>query len=238
MRSLRAWSFPKTHKEPEIYLGAVGHLRQFIPNYAQIAEPLEKYKTLLLKDSPSLGGPKRKNYSIKRGLSEATQAEKDAFLKLQSILSKGLFLYHQDPKRPLFINVDASKEYGFGAVVYHAREDWAGFRTGDYSVPPPRSKLLPILFLSRQLQGGEVRFHPTDMELACIVWVLRKIKVHVEVSPRTVFYTDHVSNTYIAHQSVQQASMGGYNMRLTLGAVLIRSFPRVEVRYIKGATIT
>ncbi|KZZ87858.1 Chromo domain-like protein [Ascosphaera apis ARSEF 7405] len=82
--------------------------------------------------------------------------------------------------------------------------------------------------------GGEVRFHPTDMELACIVWVLRKIKVYVELSPKTIFYTDHASNTYIAHQSVQQASMGGYNMRLTLGAVLIRSFRNVEVKYIRG----
>lgn len=234
IHSLMAWKFPRNHKELERYLGAVGYLRRYIPRFSQIVKPLEDYKTLLLKDSPSLGGPKRKNYSLRRELLEAGPAEKEAFAQLQAIISKGLFLYHQDVTKPLLVNVDASKEYGFGAMVYQAREDWAGYANNDFSTPPPRSKTLPIMFLSRGLQGGEVRFHPTDMELACIVWVLRKIKVYVELSPKTIFYTDHASNTYIAHQSVQQASMGGYNMRLTLGAVLIRSFRNVEVKYIRG----
>ncbi|KZZ86573.1 Ribonuclease H-like protein [Ascosphaera apis ARSEF 7405] len=238
IRALLAWTFPANHKQLESYLGAVGFLRQFIPGYARIAKPLEDYKTLLLKESPALAGAKRRNFSLKRDLLEATDKERAAFEELQAILKQGLFLHHQDPALPLFINVDASKEYGFGAVLYHARSDWAGYRTQDYSTPPPKSKMLPILFLSRQLQGGELRFHPTDMELACIVWTLRKTKAFVDLSPRTVIYTDHVSNTYLAHQSVQQASMGGYNMRLTLGAILIRSFPNVEVRYIRGADNT
>ncbi|KZZ96408.1 reverse transcriptase [Ascosphaera apis ARSEF 7405] len=215
-------------------VNSLGFLRKYIPRFSQIVQPLEDYKTLLLKGSPSSGGAKRKHYFIRRELTEAGTKELEAFRELQSIISKGLFLHHQDTKKPLLINVDASKEYGFGAMVYQAREDWAGYATSDFSSPPPRTKTCPIMFLSRSLQGGEARFHPTDMELACIVWVLRKIKVYVELSPRTIFYTDHASNTYIAHQSVQQASMGGYNMRLTLGAVLIRSFKNVEVKYIRG----
>lgn len=234
IRSLMAWQFPRNYKELERYVGGVGFLRKYIPRFSQIVQPLEDYKTLLLKGSPSSGGAKRKHYSIRRELTEAGSKELEAFRELQSIISKGLFLHHQDTKKPLLINVDASKEYGFGAMVYQAREDWAGYATSDFSSPPPRTKTCPIMFLSRSLQGGEARFHPTDMELACIVWVLRKIKVYVELSPRTIFYTDHASNTYIAHQSVQQASMGGYNMRLTLGAVLIRSFKNVEVKYIRG----
>lgn len=34
-----------------------------------------------------------------------------------------MFTYYADPARTLFIDVDASKEFGIGAMIYHVKGD-------------------------------------------------------------------------------------------------------------------
>lgn len=51
-------------------------------------------------------------------------------------------------------------------MIYHLKENLA---TGEY---PMRKVVEPILFLSQLLNPVEIRYWPTELELADIVWVL------------------------------------------------------------------
>lgn len=88
-------------------------------------------------------------------------AELDAFHQLQSTFSRPTILTHHDPKRRLYMDLDASKARGFGAMVYNCRDE-----TMD---PPRRSSIEPILFLSKLLNDAEQRYWPTELEVASLV---------------------------------------------------------------------
>ncbi|RFU24802.1 hypothetical protein B7463_g11538, partial [Scytalidium lignicola] len=92
-------------------------------------------------------------YTAGTKITEPTAKEKKAFDILQFILSKPTYLAHLNPNRRLYIDLDASKEYGFGAVAYHVKGD---------EVQDPKDKLYPkrndielILFFSRSLSAAE-----------------------------------------------------------------------------------
>ncbi len=56
-------------------------------------------------------------------INDSSQAELDLFSLIQKAFSESSFLFHFDDKRGLFIDLDASKEGGFGAMVYHVKGD-------------------------------------------------------------------------------------------------------------------
>lgn len=56
---------------------------------------------------------------MKTKLLPPSPAKLAAFLSLQKALSKPTTLVHHDPNKILWINLDASKEFGFGAVVFY-----------------------------------------------------------------------------------------------------------------------
>lgn len=117
---------------------------------------------------------------------------KQAFQNIKDLFADGGFLYYQDPDRPLYINMDESKAFSIGAIVYHIKGD-----------PPPTiaelniniknssedksehtkktlawlkqakqfpsTKVQPILFLSKALTQAERKYSPTKLEIAAIV---------------------------------------------------------------------
>ena len=74
---------------------------------------------------------------------------------------------HFDPSRRLYANVDASKAFGFGVVVYYIKDDDSSSAIADYSdtseapaaairsTYPKKSSIEPIMFLSRRLSLAE-----------------------------------------------------------------------------------
>lgn len=114
LRAISQLKFPRTLSELEHYLGFTGFLRSYIYYYAGVSRPLQDLKTLLLKASPK-EGRQRKTYSSKTKIS-GTDAEIAAFNTLQSLLSRPCILVHFNPNRTLWIDVDASKEFGFGVI--------------------------------------------------------------------------------------------------------------------------
>lgn len=128
-----------------------GWLRNYIAYYAVIAKPLQDRKIAILASSLK-SGDERRNFARKNYLSEPTPVEKTAFKSLQRALSILLFLTYFDKKRVLYINLDASKEFGFGAIVYHIKGQVQA------EAYPTRSQLQPILFLSRLLKDAETRY--------------------------------------------------------------------------------
>lgn len=72
----------------------------------------------MLKSAPLLG-QQQKAYALKTKLSPSSPVELAAFQSLQEALSKLTILIHHDPNKILWINLDTSKEFGFGTVVFH-----------------------------------------------------------------------------------------------------------------------
>lgn len=114
--------FPRTLRSLETYLGLTGYLRQYIPMYAQVVKPLQERKTALNRGmATEAKGNARKAGAIRARIDQPTRAELQAFYQLQSLFSRPTMLCHFDPKKQLFVDLDASKAFGFGAVAYHGK---------------------------------------------------------------------------------------------------------------------
>ena len=182
LQAIQRLSFPQSLTLLETYLGMTGWLRNFIPNHAELARLLQLRKTALLEKAPKAGQP-RQQYARTTRLSDPTKEELASFEAIQKTFTRASFLYHFDEKIALFIDLDASKQNGFGAMVYQLN----GELKGSY---PARSQIRPVLFLSRLLKDAETRYWPTEMELGGIVWVLSKVRHMVETAPKTIIYTE------------------------------------------------
>ena len=95
----------------------------------------------------------------------STAHELASFKTLQDLLLCLLYLVHLDLKCQIFIALDASKKFEFGAIIYYLKGSLA---TGDYLA---RKAVEPILFLNQLFNLAETRYWPTELELVGIVWV-------------------------------------------------------------------
>ena len=231
LKAISKIRFPSTLSQLEIYLGLTGWLRNYVPHYAALTKPLQDRKTMLLTPAPK-GGNERKNFAAKTQLGPPSRAEEESFRALQQALSKPTFLAHFDAEMTLYIDLDASKRFGFGAMAYHVMSSRAS-PGGDHY--PNRSDVRPILFLSRLLKDAETRYWPTELEVAGIVWVLSKIRHMVESAPKTVIYTDHGAALGIAKQtSLTTSSTDKLNLRLVRASDYIQRFRNIEFRHKPG----
>ena len=154
--------YPHTLKDLKIYLEFTEWLRNYIAWYAQKSEPLQRRKTLLLRESPFSKGRQRKVYSARTQLATATTAELKSYRQLQEAFRKATLLVHHDPTRPLYIDVNASKRRDIEVVIYH-------LKLGTDPNNPKRSEIEPIMFLSRMLTPAKERYWPTELEMAGLV---------------------------------------------------------------------
>ncbi len=143
-------------------------------------------------------------------------------------------------------------------MVYHVKEAWLrkAFLSKQQSVTeadiplseqlpakkpsatqvyPPHHAIEPILFLSRLVTSAESRYWPTELELAGIVWVLKKIRHIVEASfGPTIVYTDHGAALGIAKQTtLTTTSTDKLNLRLVRASDYIQRF-NLEFRHKPG----
>ncbi len=164
-------------------------------------------------------------------INDPSQAELDSFSLIQKAFSEPSFLFHFDDKLGLFIDLDASKEGSFGAMVYHVKGD---IKEGEH---PGRSQVQPILFLSRLLKDLETRYWPTELELAGIVWTLSKVRHMVESAPKTVVFTDHRGALGIAKQTTMTtSSTPKTNLRIVRGSKYIQRFRNIEIKHKSGVS--
>jgi len=73
-------------------------------------------------------------------------------------LSKPTYLVYFNPNHCLYTNVDTSKAFGIGVVVYHVKDDRLEVAIADYNKTsikggpkpkyPKKSNIKPIMFLS------------------------------------------------------------------------------------------
>ena len=163
LKTISSLTYPSTVGDLEYYLGLTGYLRNYVHMYAQRAKSLQELKTLMLKTAPTQGNPRRA-FASRTRLPEPTPLEKASFDSLQTALAQPTLLAYFNPSRKLWIDLDASKEFGFGAIVFHVKEDMK--MDGKW---PARAAIEPVIFLSRLLTPAEKNYWPTELEIAGFV---------------------------------------------------------------------
>ena len=229
LRAISQLKFPDTLAQLETYLGFTGWLRNSIANYATLAKPLQDRKTMMLNKAPK-SGRERTGYTKTTRFGAALPEEIASFNALQKALSRPCFLHHFDDSKALFIDLDASKEGGFGAMIYQVSGELQGYY-------PTRTQIRPVLFLSRILKDTETRYWPTELELAGIVWVLMKIRHMAETAPKTIVYTDHGAALGLAKQTtLTTSSTDKMNLRLVRASDYVQRFRDLEFRHKPGVS--
>ena len=226
--AIKEMRFPETLEALETYIGMANWLRKNVKYFAQISEPLQRLKTELLKRSPAPGGRLRKNYSKTTKVSP-TSEEIEAFEVLQRALTTETYLHHYDANRQLYIDLDGSKKYGFGVMVYHVRGDPQGNSF-------PKADVQPIFFLSKLLNPAELRYWPTELEVAALIWTLKKIPhmLSQRSGRKVIIFTDHSSTTDITRQTtLSSSSSDRMNLRLVRASQYASQFD-LDVRWRPG----
>lgn len=145
-------------------------LRQYFPYYAQISALLQAWKAMLLKNAPEKENA-RKSYADKTHIDDPTKEKKKSFQAIQANFLELSFLFHLDSERPIYADVDSSKVYGHGAIIYQVKGDSDLFtiikdgKAEHFS----RNSIQPILFLSKLLSAVEKNYWPTELKVAGLV---------------------------------------------------------------------
>ncbi len=95
----------------------------------------------------------------------------------------------------MFIDLDISKKFGFGSMIYHLKGNLA---KREY---PARKAMKPILFLSQLLYLAKTYYWPIEIEIADIIWVLHEIRYMIESSKHLILiFANHDAALGIAKQ--------------------------------------
>lgn len=227
MAAFAKLEFPRQLASLEQYIGATGYIRHLIPYYGQLVEPLQKRKVALLAQGRKEGRVvdnnlnKRKAYT-RTTFYEPTEQERIAFRALQESIATGRMLSHLDPERRIFLQVDGSLERGFGAVLFHLKEgyDW------EPGTHIPATAVQPICFLSRKLTPAEQRYGPTELEVACLVWAVRRLRTSLQSSRHAIeVLTDHSATKQIVEKTtLATTSTDRANRRLVVASIYLSEY--------------
>ena len=89
--------------------------------------------------------------------------EKMIYEILQALFAQSIFLTHFNSDKCFYIDVDASKQYGFEVVIYHIDRDPSA--DAEFS----HHKIHLILFLSKLLTPAECNYWFIKMETVSLV---------------------------------------------------------------------
>ena len=74
-------------------------------------------------------------------------------------------LFHHNPNKRLFVQVDGSLEHDHSAMIFQLA---SGFEWKPGQLVPATA-IRPLMFLSRALTKAEKRYGPSELEVACLV---------------------------------------------------------------------
>ena len=189
---------PANYTEVQCFLGMTGFFRRFIKNYTRIAKPLND----ILEGEAS----KMKSEAVTL-LPEALEA----FEQLKMCCMTAPVLAFANFEKEFQLETDASSE-GLGAML---------------SQKQPDGKWHPVAFGSRELKGGEAKYHSSKLEFLALKWAItEQFREYLQYRPFTVL-TDNNLLTYIlttpnldalGHRWI--AALASYNL---------------TIRYLKGS---
>jgi len=211
----------------EKYLDLTGYLWQYISKYAAIIKPLQLWKTFLNQGlrAKEAKGNARKCQAITIRLNESILKELNIFHHLQTLFFWSTMLIHFSPKHQLYVDLNAFKEFEFGAHVYHAKE-------AKKDKTPWQKSMKSILFLSWLLTDAETHYWPTELKVAELVWVLKKTHHLIEVAEQSmIVYTDHTAAVGIGRQfSLNTTAVKKLNLRLVRASEYLQRF-QLKIQY-------
>ena len=192
LKAIAEMALPKMYTEIRCFTGMMGFFRRFIKGYSKIAKLLND----LLKGEAS---------KLKAEEVELSLDALKAFEELKWRCMTAPVLVFADFKKPFRLETDASKE-GLGAVLLQESDD------GQYH---------PVAFASRELKGGEPKYHSSKLEFLALKWaVAEQFCEYLQYHPFTI-HTDNHPLTYIlmtpnldalGHHWV--AALASFNMKL------------------------
>lgn len=156
------WPQPRTGKQVERLLGFTNYIRDYIPMYARLTEPLERLK-------------KKKHFDLEMPEHAAGKA---SFKALVQAINSAEVLHAPVPELQLQVATDAC-QYGLGAVLYQ-------------EVPQPdgKERRQVIAFAATSLHGAQRSYPATARELLGMMFALRKFH-HYLFGREFIMYTDH-----------------------------------------------
>ena len=219
LRAIFKFRFFRIFRQLETYLNLTDWLRNYIFYYVEIFKSFQNRKIDLLRNK-STADSARKVYSFKIRVQYFIVAKLISFDVLHIILRKFFYFVHSNIKRQFFIDLDVSKKFDFEIMLYYVKKVY--FNSNDkYFL---RHAIELVLFFSRFLIDAKTRYWFTELEIANIVWILKKIRHIIEISfDKTIVYIDHDSALDIVAQTTMTIiSIDKLNLRL------IRAFDYIQ----------
>ena len=143
VKAIKEYAPPQTYTEIRAFLGLVGHYRQFIKGFAQVAQPLNEH----------LAGEGASRKSEQVSLSKEAP---EAFKALKQACMKSPVLAFTNYTNDFLLETDASKE-GLGAVLSQKQED---------------RQFHLVAYGSRALTTHEKNYHSTKLEFLALKWAV------------------------------------------------------------------
>ena len=189
---------PANYTEVRRFLGMTGFFRRFIKNYARIAKPLNN----ILEGEAS----KLKSEAI-----TLPPDALDAFEKLKMCCMTAPVLAFADFEKEFHLETDVSSE-GLGAIL---------------SQKQPDGKWHPVAFRSRELKGGEAKYHSSKLEFLAHKWaIMEQFQEYLQYRPFTVLTDNNPLTDVLTTPNLDAlghrwvATLASYNM---------------TIRYLKGS---
>ena len=240
IRAIQAKHFPADLCELEMYLDLTGWLWSSISQYTQIAKSLQKLKTKITWKLPDdccdnkMKGPAHKAQTAKISFNNFITKQHKSFQKLQKAFTQPIFLYHFNWTCQLFLDLNASKEWGFEAMIYHIKGD-----------PDPGQifnwkDVQSILYLSKLLNKAKQNYWPIELEMAALIWTVKKIHHMIESneSQSVIAYIDHTASVNLICSSIlSTSSCNKLNLHLVQVSQYLSLFP-LNVWHKSGSTNT
>ena len=154
---------------------------------------------LIKRFGTGIKGPIWKRPATKVLFFTPTEKEINTSHQLQKAFASPTIQAHFDTTRLLFIDPDTLKSFDSAATTYHIKNNHSASKdkhlTGKVKQDklPPRTDVQPIIFLSGCLNTAERNYWPTELEVAGVVWVVKKVRHMIESSkvPLVIIDTDH-----------------------------------------------
>ncbi len=163
--------FSDNLRDLKTFLDLIEWLCFSISWYAQRAWFLQKRKTTLFKEVSNIKDSKDiQRWITDKQFYESMNKEFKTFSDLKNVFSVSTFLAHFDLKRQLYINLDAFKTWDFAFMIYHIKNfvvDNIKFISHIF--------VELILFLSRMLNTAEANYWSTELKVADIVWIIKRV---------------------------------------------------------------
>ena len=205
---IRTMAQPTTIKELQRVLGIFGYQRDFVENYAAIAQPL--YDIMNLKNVPK--HLRKKNGAVNGKLVPIvwTQPAIESFEKLREIISSDLVIGTPDFEQPFELTTDASG-HAYGAVLEQMRAD----------------KKIVVGYFSKSYTSTQNRYSTSEKELLAIIMSIEHYHTFLYGRKFTV-WTDHQPLTFLINKKDPHKRLERWIMRLWMYDFVIKYKPGNE----------